>query len=73
LDPATGKVLMSVYEADQEDVDKAVNCAHEAYINVWINVTPYDRSRLLFKLADLFERDIVMLSELVNQFNQRKH
>jgi acyl-CoA reductase-like NAD-dependent aldehyde dehydrogenase len=56
---------MSVYEADKFDVDKAVNCAHEAYVNVWCEVTPYDRSRLMFKLADLFERDIVMLSELV--------
>jgi aldehyde dehydrogenase (NAD+) len=63
VNPATGKPIFSVYEADKADVDLAVSAATEAFKS-WKKVPPIERSRLMFKLADLIERDQTMLSEL---------
>jgi len=63
VNPATEKVIVSVYEADAADVDIAVAAAKEAFKS-W-KLTPADqRGRLLYKLADLMERDIKELAEL---------
>jgi aldehyde dehydrogenase (NAD+) len=62
--PATGKTIIEVYEADKADVDKAVEAAKAAYTKVWKNTSPTERSRLLFKLADLMDRDSALLAEL---------
>jgi aldehyde dehydrogenase (NAD+) len=62
--PATGKDIIEVYEADKEDVNKAVEAAQAAYKNVWRNTPPSDRARLLYKLADLMERDLQLLAEI---------
>jgi len=61
--PATGEKLVSVYEADKEDVDKAVQAAKKAFVS-WRKVLPAQRGRLLNKLADLIERDSKILAEI---------
>ncbi|HVJ51714.1 MAG TPA: aldehyde dehydrogenase family protein [Aliidongia sp.] len=56
-DPATAKVIMSVAEADREDVDRAVKAARRAFdVDGWPRTKPNERSRLLWKLADLLEQ-----------------
>jgi len=62
--PATGHTLLEIYEADKEDVDKAVEAAQKAYNTAWKKTPPSERARLMFKLADLMERDIQVLAEL---------
>jgi aldehyde dehydrogenase (NAD+) len=62
--PATGKTIIEVFEADKEDVDKAVEAAQTAYKTVWRKTTPAERARLLYKLADLMERDLQVLAEI---------
>lgn len=58
VNPATGEVLAKVAAAGPKDVDKAVKAARRALENgPWATMDAADRGRLLFKLADLVERD----------------
>ncbi len=64
-DPATGRVIAHVPEADKADVDLAVAAARRAFDDGrWARVTPSERGRLLWRLADLIERDLEELAEL---------
>jgi phenylacetaldehyde dehydrogenase len=55
-DPATGEVLAHVAEGDREDVERAVRAARRAFESgPWPALTPSERGRLLWKLADLLE------------------
>ncbi|XP_068460787.1 aldehyde dehydrogenase 1A1-like [Clinocottus analis] len=65
-DPATGKLLCEVEEADSEDVDKAVRSARAAFQmgSPWRSMDASDRGLLLNKLADLVERDRLLLATL---------
>lgn len=55
-DPATGKKIASVVDASAADVDKAVKAAHKAfYDGRWSGLTPSERSKAIWKLADLLE------------------
>jgi acyl-CoA reductase-like NAD-dependent aldehyde dehydrogenase len=60
-----------VSEADKEDVDLAVDAAYEAY-KIWRNISPYERSAKMNRLANLIERDIQILAELVKYIKNRK-
>ncbi|KAI0035661.1 NAD-aldehyde dehydrogenase [Vararia minispora EC-137] len=63
--PATEQVLCSVTGASEADVDKAVVAARNAFRTTWgKNVTGFERSRLINKLADLMERDAEILAQL---------
>ncbi|WP_420094275.1 aldehyde dehydrogenase family protein [Paenibacillus faecalis] len=65
INPATGAVLADVYEAQEEDVDRAVKAAREAFDHgEWSRMKPADRSRLIYKLADLIEEHKQELAEL---------
>jgi hypothetical protein len=58
LDPASGDVLTQVAEADKVDVELAVAAAHAAFDGgEWSRLTASDRSPLLWRVADLLERD----------------
>jgi acyl-CoA reductase-like NAD-dependent aldehyde dehydrogenase len=51
--------------ASQRDVDIAVAAARKAFRDIWgKNVSGFERSRLINKLADLMERDQQILGEL---------
>ncbi|GAA6224447.1 aldehyde dehydrogenase family 1 member A3 [Lates japonicus] len=66
FNPATGVKLCEVEEADKEDVDKAVEAARAARQrgSVWRRMDASTRGRLLHKLADLMERDRLLLATL---------
>lgn len=64
VNPADEKVITSVHEATEKDVDTAVAAARAAFEGEWRRVTPSDRGRLLNKLADLIERDIEQLAAI---------
>ncbi|MGM7724771.1 aldehyde dehydrogenase family protein [Metabacillus sp. Hm71] len=63
--PATGEVLASVYEAGVEDIDLAVKAARKAFDEgPWSKMSASDRSRLMYKLADLMEENSQELAQL---------
>lgn len=56
--PATGEVLARVAEGDKEDIDRAVSAARKAFDGgPWTKLTPSERGRLIWKLADLLEQN----------------
>ena len=58
FDPATGEVIGRVAAADKEDVDDAVMAARAAFDGgKWSQITPSVRGQLLWKIAELLERD----------------
>ena len=55
--PATGKVLANVAEADREDIERAVKAAGAAFeTGPWSKMSPAQRGKLIWKLADLIEK-----------------
>ncbi len=57
--PATGEKIVEVTDATRADVERAVQAAHAAfYDGRWSGKTPGERSRALWKLADLLETRI---------------
>src|SRR5271169_4854877 len=56
--PATGEVLAHVAEGDKEDINRAVAAARAAFQkgSPWKKMTPSERGRLMWKLAELLER-----------------
>src|ERR1700757_494160 len=65
--PATGEVLTQVAEASAADVDRAVDAARRAFEDrngPWRKLSASERGRLLWKLADLVEKNIDELGEL---------
>ncbi|MFB7270840.1 aldehyde dehydrogenase family protein [Streptomyces sp. NPDC056244] len=65
-DPADGRVIAHVPAAQPADVDAAVAAARAALAPAgpWRTMTPQVRGRLLWKLADLVERDVERLSAI---------
>ena len=56
VNPATGEVIAQVARGGAGDVDRAVAAAREALDSpAWGRIDPHERSRLLFRLADLIE------------------
>ncbi|KAM7423459.1 hypothetical protein PAMA_000014 [Pampus argenteus] len=66
FNPATGVKICDVDEADKEDVDKAVEAAKVAKQrgSAWQRMDASSRGRMLHKLADLMERDRLLLATL---------
>ncbi|XP_066294448.1 retinal dehydrogenase 2-like [Branchiostoma lanceolatum] len=66
INPATGEKICDVQEAQKADVDKAVAAARAAFKlgTPWRNLDASQRGRLLYKLADLMERDKDYLANL---------
>ncbi|XP_074850171.1 aldehyde dehydrogenase 1A1 [Carettochelys insculpta] len=64
--PATGDKICEVEEGDKEDVDKAVQAARKAFQlgSPWRTMDASERGRLLYKLADLVERDRLILATM---------
>lgn len=55
--PATGKKIAEVLDASPEDVNRAVEAAKTAfYDGRWSRLTPAERSKALWKFADLLEK-----------------
>lgn len=65
VNPATGQVIARISAAGAADVDRAVQAAHAQYDGgEWSKLDGAQRGRLLFKLADLIERDHEKLARL---------
>jgi phenylacetaldehyde dehydrogenase len=63
--PATGEVLARVAEGDREDIDRAVKAARAAFeTGRWPQLTPSERGRAIWKLADLLEENLEEFAEL---------
>jgi len=63
--PATGEQLCLVPRATVDDVDRAVQAARQAFDDSsWTRTRPRERQNLLWKLADLMQRDAELLAQL---------
>jgi phenylacetaldehyde dehydrogenase len=63
--PATGEVLANVAEGDQEDVNRAVAAARQAFDQgPWSRMTASERGQVIWRVADLIERDAEALAQL---------
>jgi len=66
LNPATAEKIVDVAEADKADVDIAVAAARKAFAigSQWRTLDASARGKLIYKLADLVERDRAYLAKL---------
>ena len=64
VNPYTGDVWAKIAKGNAADVDRAVASAKNAFESGWADVKPTERGRLLYKLADLIERDAQRLGEI---------
>ena len=71
INPATEEKLADVQEGDRADIDKAVQAAVEAFKpnSPWRQMDASQRGRLLYKFADLMERDTEYLARLESADN----
>ncbi|TXG50301.1 hypothetical protein EZV62_022825 [Acer yangbiense] len=73
-DPRTGEVIAHVAEGDEEDVNRAVAAARKAFDEgPWPKMTPYERSRILLRFADLVEKHSEELAALETWDNGKPH
>src|ERR1041384_7210797 len=68
INPATGEELTQIAEAGPEGVDAAVQAARKAFEQrgkgAWSSLSASARGQLLWKLAELLEKNIDELAEL---------
>ncbi|KAG8955661.1 aldehyde dehydrogenase (NAD(P)(+)) ald5 [Tulasnella sp. 424] len=65
INPVTEAPICSVQLASEKDVDLAVKSSRKAFETVWgLHSKPTWRGQLLWRLADLMERDSQLLAEL---------
>jgi phenylacetaldehyde dehydrogenase len=59
LNPATEETLAQVAEGDSTDIDKSVKSARMAFEDgPWRRMTPSERGKMIWKLADLLEQNL---------------
>ena len=72
LNPATGEQIGCSYAGDAADVDNAVAAARAAFeAQRWRRMMPTDRTKLIWKLADLIDENAEELAQL-EALNQGK-
>jgi len=64
VDPATEAHLATVAGGGKDDIDRAVIAARRAFRGEWSKLTSYERTRLIWKLADELEANLGLASEL---------
>jgi phenylacetaldehyde dehydrogenase len=64
FDPGTGRVIADVAEGDAADIDLAVAAARREFRGPWSRVLPADRTKMIWKLADLIEQHADELAQL---------
>ncbi|XP_050428231.1 cytosolic 10-formyltetrahydrofolate dehydrogenase isoform X2 [Adelges cooleyi] len=57
VNPANESVICLVQCASENDVDRAVDAASRAFNNEWSEMSPRDRGALMYKIADLLEKN----------------
>lgn len=64
-DPFTGEAWATIAKASVADVDAAVKAAKQAFLDArWADITASERADMLFRLADILERNIDRLAEI---------
>lgn len=69
VNPATGEKLSVIADAGQEDVDRAVKAAREAFENGWKDTSIEERSAILLKIADIIDENAEMLATVETMNN----
>jgi acyl-CoA reductase-like NAD-dependent aldehyde dehydrogenase len=64
LNPATGETLTRIASASAKDVDRAVASARAQLEGEWGAMSGAERGRILYRVADLIERDAALLARL---------
>jgi acyl-CoA reductase-like NAD-dependent aldehyde dehydrogenase len=65
VNPATEEAITEIAVASAADVDAAVAAARRQFDGgEWSRTAPVDRGRLLYRLADLVERDVLRITRL---------
>lgn len=66
LDPSTGQLLARVASAQADDVDVAISAARKTFDSgAWhLDLSPSDRSRLIWRLAELIDAHAPVLAQL---------
>ena len=65
LNPATTNTIAHVAEGDEQDIDKAVKAARAAFDSgPWSRMTPSERGKLVWRLADLLEEHAEEFAQL---------
>ncbi|TYG90229.1 hypothetical protein ES288_A12G164900v1 [Gossypium darwinii] len=73
-DPRTGDVIAHVAEGDAEDINRAVSAARKAFDEgPWPKMTAYERSRILFRFADLIDQHTEELATLETWDNGKSY
>ena len=70
INPTTAEVIAEIQCADKEDIDIAVQAARNAFKlgSPWRRMDASERGRLLYRLADLMERDQVYLAVSIKKY-----
>jgi aldehyde dehydrogenase (NAD+) len=55
INPATEKKLSEIAAANEADVNKAVQAAHQAYEKYWKKITPAERGKYIFRIARIMQ------------------
>jgi betaine-aldehyde dehydrogenase len=64
-DPSTEEVIAEVPDADEQDVNRAVEAARAAFESgAWPQTTAQERGRILFRLAERIRKESAALAEL---------
>ncbi len=72
--PATGEVLTYVPEAETEDVNRAVAAARRAFDEgPWPRMSPSERGRTLWRIADLIEKNLEEFAEIESLDNGKPY
>ena len=67
VNPATAEVIAEIPNGTEEDVDRAVRAAQQAFDDVWFDTTPGERSTMMLKLADAIEENAEELGHLESE------
>ncbi|WAO90440.1 Hypothetical protein NCS54_00787000 [Fusarium falciforme] len=62
--PATDEKITTIKGASEKDVDKAVDAARRAFEGEWSELAAVDRGAILYKIAELIDRDRKLLASI---------
>jgi len=64
LNPATNETIARVQKATDADLRRAVDAAHQAFTQTWRATNPFERAKLLHKMAEFVEENAEFLAGL---------
>lgn len=69
INPSNGEVLSKIANANEEDVNLAVQAAKDAFYNGWKDTSIEERSSILLKIADIIDENSDYLSKIETMNN----